>query len=224
MGIHRPMNLQPAPRSPLCQSHGEEMASAATHGLGMLLSIAALVGMILTACNTATEVVCASIFGGSLVLLYGASTLYHAFSGVRLKSILQSLDHACIYLLIAGSYTPVMLISLRGPWGWTLLCVVWAMALAGVVIKLVVPGRKDHWISTALYVVMGWLAVIAIGPLIRALPSAGVAWLVAGGLSYTFGVIFFLWTKLRYHHAIWHLFVLGGSACHVAAVWLYVFR
>jgi hemolysin III len=218
------MNPQPASRSPLCQSHGEELASATTHALGMVLSIAALVGMILTACNTATEVVCASIFGGSLILLYGASTLYHAFSGVRMKGFLQSLDHACIYLLIAGSYTPVMLISLRGPWGWTLLCVVWAMALAGVVIKLVLPGRKDHWISTALYVVMGWLAVIAIGPLVRALPSAGVAWLVAGGLSYTFGVVFLLWTKLRYHHAIWHLFVLGGSACHVAAIWLYVFR
>lgn len=211
-------------RSPLCQSHGEEIASAATHGLGVLLSIAALVGMILTVCNTATEMVCASIFGGSLVLLYGTSTLYHAFSGVRLKSLFQSLDHACIYLLIAGSYTPVMLVSLRGPWGWTLLCVVWAMALAGVVIKLVLPGRKDHWISTALYVVMGWLAVIAIGPLIRALPPAGVALLVAGGLSYTLGVAFFVWTSLRYHHAIWHLFVLGGSACHVAAIWLYVFR
>jgi hemolysin III len=98
------------------------------------------------------------------------------------------------------------------------------MALAGVVIKTVLPGRKDHWISTALYIVMGWLVVIALGPLIRAVPPAGFAWLVAGGCSYTFGVIFFAWTKLRYHHAIWHLFVLGGSACHVVAVWCYVFR
>ncbi len=218
------MNVQPSPRSPLCQSHGEEMASVITHALGVILSIAALVGMILTACDSTLEIVSASIFGGSLILLYGFSTLYHAFTGIRAKSILQALDHACIYLLIAGSYTPVMLISLRGPWGWTLLSIVWSMALAGVVIKTMLPGRKDHWISTALYIVMGWLAVVAIGPLIRALPAAGVAWLVAGGLSYTFGVIFFSWRKLRYHHAIWHLFVLGGSACHVAAIWLHVFR
>jgi len=190
----------------------------------MILSIAALLGMIVTVCDNTLEIVSASIFGGSLILLYGFSTLYHASSGIRSKSILQALDHACIYLLIAGSYTPVMLISLRGPWGWSLLCIVWAMALAGVIIKTVLPGRKDHWISTALYIVMGWLAVIAIGPLIKALPPAGVAWLVAGGLSYTFGVIFFAWRKLPYHHAIWHLFVLGGSACHVAAIWLYVFR
>ena len=218
------MSIEAAQRSPLCQSHREELASAATHALGMILSIAALFGMILTVCDHTLEIVSASIFGGSLILLYGFSTLYHASSGIRSKSILQALDHACIYLLIAGSYTPVMLISLRGPWGWTLLCIVWAMALAGVIIKTVLPGRKDHWISTALYIVMGWLAVIAIGPLIKALPPAGVAWLVAGGLSYTFGVIFFAWRKLPYHHAIWHLFVLGGSACHVAAIWLYVFR
>lgn len=200
------------------------MASVATHALGAVLSIAALIGMILSSCETTIEIISASIFGGSLILLYGFSTLYHASTGLRSKSILQALDHACIYLLIAGSYTPVMLISLRGPWGWTLLCIVWSMALAGVIIKTVLPGRKDHWISTALYIVMGWLAIIAIGPLIRALPPAGVAWLVAGGLSYTFGVIFFVWRKLPYHHAIWHLFVLGGSACHVAAIWLYVFR
>lgn len=218
------MSLEAAQRSPLCQSHREELASTATHALGMILSIAALLGMIVTVCDNTLEIVSASIFGGSLILLYGFSTLYHASSGIRSKSILQALDHACIYLLIAGSYTPVMLISLRGPWGWSLLCIVWAMALAGVIIKTVLPGRKDHWISTALYIVMGWLAVIAIGPLIKALPPAGVAWLVAGGLSYTFGVIFFAWRKLPYHHAIWHLFVLGGSACHVAAIWLYVFR
>ena len=218
------MSIEAAQRSPLCQSHREELASAATHALGVILSIAALFGMILTVCDHTLEIVSASIFGGSLILLYGFSALYHASSGIRSKSILQALDHACIYLLIAGSYTPVMLISLRGPWGWTLLCIVWAMALAGVIIKTVLPGRKDHWISTALYIVMGWLAVVAIGPLIKALPPAGVAWLVAGGLSYTFGVIFFAWRKLPYHHAIWHLFVLGGSACHVAAIWLYVFR
>jgi len=195
-----------------------------THALGVVLSVVALVGMIMSARDSTVEMVSALIFGGSLILLYLFSTLYHVSTTVRRKSLLQGMDHACIYLLIAGSYTPVMLISLRGAWGWTLLCIVWFMAIAGVVIKTMFPGKKDHWISTALYIVMGWLAVIAIGPLLRALPFAGVAWLVAGGLSYTFGVIFFVWKKLPYHHAIWHLFVLGGSACHVAAVWLYVIR
>ncbi len=217
------MTAEPSSRSPLCQSPREEIASVATHAVGAGLSLFALVGMLLSADRT-VEVVSAAIFGASLVLLYLFSTLYHSFSSVRMKGIFQALDHACIYLLIAGSYTPITLISLRGTWGWTLLCIVWSMALAGVVIKTVLPGRKDHWISTALYVVMGWLVVVALGPLIKAVPPAGFAWLVAGGLSYTFGVIFFAWRKLRYHHAIWHLFVLGGSACHVVAVWFYVFR
>jgi hemolysin III len=223
MGVS-PMNPAVPHRSPLCQSHREEMASVVTHAVGAVLSVVALIGMISSALDSTLELVSASIFGGSLILLYAFSTLYHASTNHRSKSILQALDHACIYLLIAGSYTPVMLVSLRGPWGWTLLCIVWFMALAGVIIKTVLPGRKDHWISTALYIVMGWLVVIAIGPLIRALPAAGIAWLVAGGVSYTLGVVFFVWQKLPFHHAIWHLFVLGGSACHVAAIWLYVFR
>lgn len=218
------MTTAPSHRSPLCQSHREEFASTLTHALGALLSLVALVGMILSARDSALEVTSASIFGGSLVLLYSSSTLYHAFTGIRLKRLFQTLDHACIYLLIAGSYTPIMLISLRGPWGWTLLCIVWSMALAGIIIKFFLPGKKDHWISTALYLLMGWLAIIAIGPLIRALPPAGLAWIVAGGVSYTLGVVFFLWRNLPYHHAIWHLFVLGGSACHVAAIWLHVIR
>ena len=217
------MTLETPSRSPLCHSHREEVASAVTHAIGVLLSIAALVGMLLTA-DKPIETISAAVFGVSLILLYLFSTLYHSYTSVRMKGIFQALDHAAIYLLIAGSYTPVMLVSLKGTWGWTLLCVVWSLALAGIVIKTVFPGRKDHWISTALYIVMGWLILFALGPLIRALPSAGVAWLVAGGVSYTFGVVFFAWRKLRYHHAIWHLFVLGGSACHVVAVWFYVFR
>jgi len=218
------MNLVSPERSPLCQSHREEMANVVTHALGAVLSIAALFGMIFSSCETTVEIVSASIFGGSLILLYGFSTLYHASTSLRSKKLLQSLDHACIYLLIAGSYTPVMLISLRGPWGWTILIIVWFMALAGIIIKTLLPRRKDHRISTALYIAMGWLVLFVMGPLVRALPAAGVAWLVAGGLTYTLGVIFFAWKKLPYHHAIWHLFVLGGSACHVAAIWLYVFR
>jgi hemolysin III len=217
------MTLETPSRSPLCHSHREEVASAVTHAIGVLLSIAALIGMLLTADNL-IETISAAVFGVSLILLYLFSTLYHSYTSVRMKGIFQALDHAAIYLLIAGSYTPVMLISLKGTRGWTLLCIVWSLALAGIVIKTVLPGKKDHWISTALYIVMGWLILFALGPLIRALPPAGVAWLVAGGVSYTFGVIFFAWRKLLYHHAIWHLFVLGGSACHVVAVWCYVFR
>ena len=200
------------------------MANVVTHALGVLLSIAALVGMMITTWGDVWETVSAVVFGGSLTLLYLFSTLYHASTSVRMKGIFQALDHACIYILIAGSYTPVMLLALRGSLGWTLLCVVWFMALAGVVIKTVLPGKKDHWISTALYILMGWLILLVLGPLIRAIPLAGFWWLLAGGISYTAGIVFFQWRKLPYHHAIWHLFVLGGSACHVAAVWLYVFR
>ncbi|MGC4017287.1 MAG: hemolysin III family protein [Luteolibacter sp.] len=211
-------------RSELCDSPREELASSITHGIGAALSVAALVGMLLAAKGEPYKIVSASVFGSTLVLLYLSSTLYHAFSGPRLKALFQLFDHACIYLLIAGSYTPLTLVSLRGPWGWSLLGVVWFLALAGVVIKSVFSGKKDHWISTALYIAMGWLVVIAIGPMMKALPSGGLAWLVAGGLCYTLGTIFFAWRRLPYNHAIWHLFVLAGSACHVAAVQLHILR
>jgi hemolysin III len=166
----------------------------------------------------------ASVFGVSLVLLYLSSALYHCFTSLRWKARFQSLDHACIYLLIAGSYTPITLITLRGALGGWLFGIIWAMALAGVLIKLLWNGKKDHWISTALYLVMGWLVVFAIGPLTRALPLAGLCWLVAGGLSYTLGIIFYAWRRLPFNHAIWHLFVLGGSVCHVVAIAGYVLR
>lgn len=200
------------------------MANIITHGAGTLLSIVALIGMMMTAWGNALEMLAAAVFGVALILLYGFSTLYHFATTVDGKILLQKLDHASIYLLIAGSYTPVMLVALPGVRGWTLLAVVWALAIAGVIIKTAVRGRKDHWISTALYVVMGWLILFVFAPLVRAVPFSGVAWLVAGGLSYTSGVIFYQWRKLPYHHAIWHLFVLGGSACHVIAVWFYVLR
>jgi hemolysin III len=212
------------PRSPLCESHAEEMASMATHAIGTALAIAALVAMVLIAEGEAYRTISASVFGGTLILLYLSSTIYHATSCERRKPILQALDHACIYLLIAGSYTPLTLVALRGPWGWTLFGIVWTMALGGVLLKTICRGKRDTWWSTALYIVMGWLAVIAWGPMIRALPPAGVAWMVAGGLCYTLGVIFFAWRKLRFNHAIWHLFVLAGSACHVVASALYILR
>lgn len=218
------MSSEISSRSPLCHSHREEVANIITHGAGALLSVVALVGMMMTAWGNPLQTLSAAVFGISLILLYGFSTLYHFATTVDGKILLQKLDHASIYLLIAGSYTPVMLVALPGVRGLTLLTVVWVLAIAGVIIKTAVRGRKDHWISTALYVVMGWLILFVFAPLVRAVPFSGVAWLVAGGLSYTSGVIFYQWRKLPYHHAIWHLFVLGGSACHVIAVWFYVLR
>ncbi len=211
-------------RSPLCDSHREEVASALTHGAGLLFSVAALVGMLWVAGGDAVRVTAAAMFGASLVALYLSSTLYHVFTDHRRKAMFQMLDHACIYLLIAGSYTPLTLVALKGAWGWSLFGVVWFLALAGILIKTRFARRRDHWISTALYIAMGWLAVIALGPMIRALPLAGVLWLVAGGVSYTAGVVFFAWKRLPYNHAIWHLFVLGGSVCHVIAATLYILR
>ena len=196
----------------------------ATHALGTLLAVGALVAMLLRSQGDAFRCVSAGVFGVTLVLLYLSSTLYHATTCPRRKPLLQALDHACIYLLIAGSYTPLTLVALRGPWGWSLFGIVWCMALGGVLLKTLHRGKRDTWWSTALYIAMGWLAVVALGPMMRALPPAGLAWMVAGGLCYTFGVIFFAWRKLRFNHAIWHLFVLAGSACHVVATLGYILR
>lgn len=209
-------------RSPLCESKGEELASMITHALGATLSVAALVWMIIVAQGDPWKVTSAAIFGSSLFILYMSSTLYHSFSSPRVKSVFQILDHSAIYLLIAGSYTPLSLITLRGPWGWSLFGTVWAMAIGGILIKALMKNNREHWISTALYIVMGWLAVFAIKPMISNLPPAGLALLVAGGLSYTGGVVFFVWNKLKFNHSIWHLFVIGGSVCHALAIGLYI--
>jgi hemolysin III len=216
--------MEEAERSTLCDSPREELASCVTHGLGVLFSVGALAWMLLLAQGEPFRTVSAAVFGLSLVLLYTSSTLYHVVSNHRAKEIFQILDHACIYLLIAGTYTPLTLVALRGPWGWSLFGIVWFFALAGVLVKTCFTGKKDHWLSTALYLFMGWLAVIAINPLLAALPLAGLGWLVAGGVSYTLGVVFFAWKRLPFNHAIWHLFVLGGSLCHVLAVALYILR
>lgn len=193
-----------------------------THAAGVLLSVIALVIMVVVSWGEPLKVVAASVFGASLVLLYASSTLYHFFTSLRWKARFQSLDHACIYLLIAGSYTPVTLITLRGAGGWWLFGIVWALAVFGIFIKTFHRGKKDHWISTALYLVMGWLVLFAFGPLMRGLPMAGIWWLVAGGVTYSCGVIFFMWKRLPFNHAIWHLFVLGGSVCHILAIGRYV--
>ena len=210
-------------RSHLCDSHREEVASLLTHAAGVVFGVAALVVMLVLADGSAVKLVSAAVFGLSLVLLYSSSALYHFFTAPRWKARFQTLDHVCIYLLIAGSYTPFTLITLKGPWGWTLFSAVWAIALAGVLLKTLGKGRKDHWLSTALYLLMGWLVLFAIGPLVRNLPVGGMVWLTAGGLAYTIGVIFFAWRRLPFNHAIWHLFVLAGSVCHVLAVCLHVF-
>ncbi|MEO6475177.1 MAG: hemolysin III family protein [Luteolibacter sp.] len=206
----------------MCDSHREEVASLLTHAAGVIFSVVALVMMILLSGGETLKIVSSVVFGTSLILLYSSSTLYHFFTSPRWKAHFQSLDHACIYLLIAGSYTPVTLITLKGASGWWLFGTVWSLAIAGVLIKTFRKGKKDHWISTSLYLAMGWLILFAFGPLVRELPIAGVWWLVAGGFTYSFGIVFYAWKKLPFNHAIWHLFVLGGSACHVLAVMFYV--
>lgn len=218
-----PMTPPESDRSCLCDSHREEVASLVTHAVGVVFSIVALVIMLVLSAGEVLKVISAAVFGISLVLLYSSSTLYHFFTSPRWKARFQAYDHACIYLLIAGSYTPITLITLKGAWGWSLFGAVWAMALGGVLIKTFWPGPKDHWISTALYLLMGWLIVLASGPLLRNLPAAGVWWLAAGGLAYSLGVGFFAWHRLPFNHAIWHLFVLAGSVCHVLAACLFVF-
>lgn len=201
----------------------EDIASAATHGAGLLMAVAAVPVLIVLGALRGTPLHVASftIYGASLVLVYATSTLYHATRRPRLKHLFRILDHAAIYLLIAGTYTPVTLISLEGPWGWTLLSLVWVLAVGGCIFKLFFVGQFQR-LSTTLYLVMGWLAVVAIGPVVEAVPAAGLGWLVAGGLSYTVGVAFFVWERMPYNHAVWHLFVIAGSACHYVAMLLYV--
>ena len=202
----------------------DEIASAVTHGLGVLLSVGAGAVLITLAALTGDPwtIVGASVFVGTLVLLYTASTLYHAIPFERAKARLRTFDHCAIYGLIAGTYTPFLIGGLRGPWGWSLFATIWALAVAGVVFKLFFTGRFKR-LSTLIYVAMGWLVVVATGPLREALPGSTLAWLVGGGLAYTAGTLFYL-SRQRYAHAVWHLFVLAGSVCHFAAVLSEVLR
>ena len=216
------MNADSSDRSHLCDSHREEVASLLTHAAGVVLSIASLAVMVVLSAGDPLKVVSAIVFGMSLVLLYMSSTLYHFFTSPSWKARFQALDHACIYLLIAGSYTPVTLITLRGTTGWWLFGTVWTLAIIGVLVKTLRQGKRDHWISTVLYLAMGWLVLTVLGPLFQKLPSAGVWWLIAGGFTYSAGILFYAWKRLPFNHAIWHLFVMGGSACHVLAVARYV--
>ena len=201
------------------QTLGEEIANAISHGAGCLLAVAALPVLVIHALQRggAAEVVGASLFAATMIVLYAVSTLYHALPHGRAKHWFNRLDHAAIYLFIAGSYMPYLLGVLRGAWGWTLFGILWSAAGFGVAAKLFNRLRHPLW-STGLYVAMGWVAVLAAAPLIERLPGAGLAWLVAGGLSYTLGaVVFLLDARLRYAHFVWHLLVMAGSACHVIA-------
>ncbi|WP_291272378.1 hemolysin III family protein [Geothrix sp.] len=235
------------------QTPGEELANSLTHGLGVALSIAALVVMVVFAAirGTARDVVGVSIFGSTLILLYLMSTLYHAFRGPKVKLVFKVFDHSAIFTLIAGTYTPFCLSVLRGAWGWTLFGLIWGLAVLGITFKSIfyrrlarvafLPPPVDHlhalpgspdlnsafvkrmgWISTVIYLLMGWLIVIAAAPLARALPTHGLYWLFGGGFFYSAGAAIYSMEKLPFHHALWHLFVVAGSACHVFGVMFHV--
>ncbi len=201
----------------------EEVANTISHGLGVLLSIVGLVVLVVAASlgGSARTVICCAVFGTSLIVLYTASTLYHAIPPTPAKGVLRIFDHVAIYLLIAGTYTPFTLVSLRGAWGWTIFGLVWGLAGLGILAETTAL-RRFRAISLVLYLAMGWMAAIAIKPLIRSLDSGGSVLLFSGGLFYTLGLAFYGWRRLPYNHTIWHLFVLTGSILHFFAVLFYV--
>ncbi len=211
------------PRHGRRQSPAEEVANSVSHGLGFIASLVAGATLLNEVARRGEplQVLGASVFAVALALVYLTSTLYHVVPHGRLKRAFRVLDHSAIFLLIAGTYTPFTLGVLRGPWGWTLFGLVWALAVGGIGLKAVVGVRYPR-VSTVLYLVMGWLAVLAIGPLWSRLPLEGWSWLAAGGLAYTAGVVFYATdSRLRFGHLLWHLFVLAGSACHFVAVLRY---
>jgi len=204
------------------QTMGEEIANSISHGVGLVGAIIVTPILIVVASRHggAKGIVAASIFGTTMILMYLMSTLYHLFPEGRAKRVFNILDHCAIYVLIAGTYTPFTLVVLHGGWGWTMFGIIWGLAIAGIVFKAVGKLRYPV-LSTTIYVVMGWLVIIAIKPLWHELPLAGVIWLGAGGVAYTLGVVFFAATGIRYNHLIWHLFVLLGTTFHFIAVLKY---
>lgn len=204
-------------------SLGEEIANSVTHGVGILLAVAALVILSVFAARHGEtgHFVGGVVFGAALVLCYTTSTLYHAIPLPRVRRFLRTLDHSAIFLLIAGTYTPFMLVSLGGALGWAMLVLVWSLAAVGIVARIVLDGRR-HNLVVACYVAMGWVVVLVAGPLIERLAGGGLVLLLAGGAAYTVGVVFYKWRRLPYGHAVWHGFVLAGSALHFFAVLLYV--
>ena len=202
----------------------EEVFNATTHGIGIILSIAALVLLVVFSAiqGHTISVVSTAVYGATLIILYLASTLYHAIPHERIKAWLKVFDHISIYLLIAGTYTPFTLVTMRGAWGWSLFGVIWGLAVAGIVFKIFFTGKYEV-VSVALYLLMGWMVLVAFKPLIHALPLGGLVWLALGGFCYTLGVVFYM-TDHKYHlgHFAWHLLVLTGSICHFFAILFYV--
>ncbi|WP_129726518.1 PAQR family membrane homeostasis protein TrhA [Ectobacillus funiculus] len=204
-------------------SKGEEIANSITHGIGALLSIAALVLLIVFSAlhGTAWHVVSFTLFGSTMVILYLSSTLVHALPRGKAKDVFEILDHSSIYFFIAGTYTPFLFIAVKGWLGWTLFGIVWGLAVAGTVFKSFFVKKFLH-ISTLLYVIMGWLIVFAWKPLVQGVPHNGVVLLVIGGILYTVGAIFYVWRGFKFHHAIWHVFVIAGTTMHFFSVLLYL--
>lgn len=201
----------------------EEIFNVVTHGTGAVLSVVALIVMVLYSAlyGTAMHLAASLVFGGSLVILYSASTVYHAMTKLRWKRFFRLIDHLSIYVLIAGTYTPVALLGLKGAWGWTIFGLIWAFALAGFVFKFS-PLRRSEKLSLILYALMGWLIIIAIKPLIANVNHTALYYLLGGGLCYTFGIYFYAKEKIPYNHAIWHIFVLGGSTLHFLGIFFYL--
>lgn len=201
----------------------EEIFNVVTHGTGAVLSVMALIVMVLYSAlyGTGMHLAASLVFGGSLVTLYSASTVYHAMTKLRWKRFFRLIDHLSIYVLIAGTYTPVALLGLKGAWGWTIFGLIWAFALAGFVFKFS-PLRRSEKLSLILYALMGWLIIIAIKPLIANVNHTALYYLLGGGLCYTFGIYFYAKEKIPYNHAIWHVFVLGGSTLHFLGIFFYL--
>ncbi len=216
----RDLKCKRAPNGAYETTRGEEWANMATHGVGLIAAMVVTVLMVGTAWREGglRQVMTLGVFGLALIAVYGISTLYHAAKRPAWKRRLRKWDHAAIFILIAGTYTPVVLVALGGVWGWVLLGVVWGLAAVGLTLKLVCFDRFG-WTQLALTLGMGWLVVLAAPVMVPALSTEGLLWLAAGGVAYTGGVGFFLWTRLPFNHAVWHVFVMAGSACHVVTMW-----
>ena len=216
-------NLRKESYSLKTQTLGEEIANSITHGVGIGLSIAALVILVVLASKRgdAWRIVGFSIYGATLILLYLSSTLYHSFVNPKIKNIFRILDHSAIYLLIAGSYTPITLTFMRGAWGWTLFGIVWGIALGGITLTILLLDKLKALLVIS-YVAMGLLIVIAFKPMIQMVPGGMIIWLFIGGACYILGIVFYLWKRLPYHHPIWHIFVLGGSISHFLGILFYL--